>query len=111
MQINPILMSDPEILAELGARIRAKRQQAEMTQVELAKRVGVSKGTLVRLEASGVATLPTVIRVLRGLHALQNINSLVEDAPKSPQMLLKLAKSEHRKMRVRHAKPLPKDAP
>ena len=37
----------------LGQRLRAARQRRRMTQAELAARVGVSRATIVKLEAGG----------------------------------------------------------
>lgn len=56
-------------MTDLGDRVRAAREQAGLTQVELARRSGVSRHTVVNVE-SGAAegtSVGTVVRILGAL--------------------------------------------
>lgn len=61
------LASTAEILLELGHRLRAKRLAANLPQEELARRAGVSVGTIKSLETKGTVTLESLIRIARTL--------------------------------------------
>lgn len=52
----------------LGARLRSARLRRQMTQAELAARIGVAKATLLKLEAGNPAT--SLATLLRALHVL-----------------------------------------
>ncbi len=60
-------MHSEEIQRALGARIRAVRVEAQLTQAELAERANVSVGALKHLEAGSGATTSTLAKVLRAL--------------------------------------------
>lgn len=66
----------------LGERLRAARMRREMTQADLAARVGVSVPTIAKLESGDTSTsLSTVLRVLAALGLEADIDKLaVEDA-------------------------------
>jgi transcriptional regulator with XRE-family HTH domain len=53
---------------ELGARVRALREQRGWSQAELAKRVGISTADMARFEGGGaIPTLPILDRVADAL--------------------------------------------
>ncbi|HLV60456.1 MAG TPA: helix-turn-helix transcriptional regulator [Fredinandcohnia sp.] len=57
-----------ELRQALARRIRSLRQEAGLTQVELAERAGISNEFLSRIEhASGTPSLDTLARLARGL--------------------------------------------
>lgn len=66
----------------LGERLRAARMRREMTQADLAARVGVSVPTIAKLESGDTSTsFSTVLRVLAALGLEADIDKLaVEDA-------------------------------
>jgi transcriptional regulator with XRE-family HTH domain len=82
-------MSDPsgtndQALQELlGSRLRGLRLNRNESQAELARRAGVGKATLQRLEEGRSGTIVTLLRVLRALD-LDNLDALVPAVEKSP---------------------------
>ncbi len=57
----------PEILRELGGRLRAQRLAQGLRQADLAGMAGVSVGTVKSLEATGVSSTDSWVRVVRAL--------------------------------------------
>lgn len=56
--------AEAQLAAEVGERIRAAREAAQLSQRELAERMGTSQAAVARLEGGGVgATLTTLHRV------------------------------------------------
>lgn len=89
--------SDSAVLADLGRNIAQHRLQRNLTQAELAKEAGVSKRTLIRLEQGESTQVTNMIRVLRALGLLGNLNALVPPPPPSP---LEQLKSQRRRKRA-----------
>ena len=75
---------DGVLLGELGARLRGARLRRNESQSELARRAGVGKATLQRLEEGSSGTLVTFVRVLRALDLGDALESLLPDAQDSP---------------------------
>ena len=76
--------TDSEILKELGQRLRALRRSRRMSQVEAARRSGISRRTLYAAEHGENATILTMIRLLRSygrLGALESFLAPVEISP------------------------------
>lgn len=88
MQITDLL-TEEAILAELGARIAHRRLSVQMTQAELAEESGIAKRTLERIEAGASAQMATVIRILRVLDLLTNLEQLIPPSRPGPMTLLK----------------------
>lgn len=84
----------PEILLEMGDRLRAYRLQQNRTLEDLARDAGVSVGTLKNAEAGGNITLTTVIRVMRALHRLEMLDAFLPRPVVSPLQLAQLAGKE-----------------
>lgn len=77
-------MTDTAALAELGERLAHHRLERNLTQAELAKEAGVSKRTLIRLEGGESTQLTNLIRVLRALGLLGNLDAFVPPPTPSP---------------------------
>lgn len=77
-------MTDSAVLAELGERVARHRLERNLTQAELAKEAGISKRTLVRLEAGESTQLTNLVRVLRSLGLLDNLDALAPAPAPSP---------------------------
>ena len=88
MQITSLL-TDAAVLTELGQRLASRRLALQLTQAEAARRAGVAKRTLERVEAGMSAELTTFIRIMRALDSLPELNRLLPDAGPSPMELLK----------------------
>jgi len=98
-------MTDTAVLAALGERIAQHRLQRNWTQAELSKEAGVSKRTLIRLEGGESTQLTNLIRVLRALGLLANIDELVPPPTPSPLELLR-SKKKRRKRASGRSKPI-----
>jgi len=57
------LSTPQEILAQIASRLKAQRLSQGVTQLELAARAGVAKGTLQNLETHGSGTLESLCKV------------------------------------------------
>ena len=77
------------ILNELGKRIKDVRISHSITQKELAKEAGVSYNTVIRLENGEGANLDNVIKIMRVLGILQNINMLIPEQELTPDEIFK----------------------
>lgn len=82
-------MTDPAVLAELGQRLAQHRLSQNLTQAQLAEEAGVSKRTLVRLEAGESTQLTNLIRIVRALGLLGNLDAFVPPPVPSPIEQLK----------------------
>jgi transcriptional regulator with XRE-family HTH domain len=93
--------SDSTIINELGNRLARYRLNRNQTQAVLAKESGVSLRTIVRIEHGKSVQLTSIIRVLRALHLLGNLEALVPQPPVSPVQQVKM----HGKRRQRASSP------
>ena len=89
--------TDDAILSEIGRRITQRRIDFKLTQAELAKKSGVSKSTVERIEAGASVQLSNFIRVFRVLDLLDKLDSIIPEVGSRPIDLLK----QTRKSRVR----------
>ena len=70
------LASATEVCHQLGQRLRAHRLALLWTQAELAARAGVSTGTVRTLEATGLSSIETLVRVALPLGLADTLQSL-----------------------------------
>lgn len=71
-----ILASTPEVCSELGQRLRTQRLALGWSQLDLARRAGLSGGTIKNLENKGQATLASLVRVASALGLSDGFNEL-----------------------------------
>ncbi len=90
-------MTDASVLAELGDRLSRLRLQRNLTQEELAREAGVSKRTLIRLEAGESSQVTNLIRVIRALGLLGNLDAFVPPPLPSPLEQLRSRAQERRR--------------
>ena len=69
--------TDEQLLAELGRRLARCRLDMDATQAALAFEAGISKRTLERIEAGASVQTTSLIRVLRALRLVENLDALV----------------------------------
>jgi len=85
--------SDSELAREFGARLkrfRVSERGAAMTQQELSRRTGLSQTAISRLETTGLASMMTVIAVLREFRLTDALLEAIPDmSGPSPMELLK----------------------
>ncbi|MFM1822524.1 MAG: hypothetical protein RI967_790, partial [Planctomycetota bacterium] len=89
--------TDAAVLAELGARMAHLRLQRNLTQDQLAREAGVSKRTVIRLENGESSQLTNLIRVVRALGLLGNLDTLFPPPLPSPLAQLRLHAKERRR--------------
>ena len=77
-------------LARLGQRLLQYRLNKNMTQAALAVEAGVSGRTINRVEHGHSIQLSNLIRILRSLELLENMDALIPEPTISPMQLLKL---------------------
>ncbi|HEX7061256.1 MAG TPA: helix-turn-helix transcriptional regulator [Woeseiaceae bacterium] len=99
-------LTDQALLEELGARLKAHRIEAGLTQAELAFDAGIGKRTLERLEAGQGADVVMLIRVLRILGRVDGLDRLLP--PVEPGPIAQLERKQKPRKRVAHPrKPRP----
>jgi transcriptional regulator with XRE-family HTH domain len=90
-------MSEKAVLEELGRRLQAQRLNANLAQAEVARKAGVSRRALQNLESKGVCTLSLLIRVMRALGKLGQLEALLPESGPSPIQLAKLKGRERQR--------------
>jgi transcriptional regulator with XRE-family HTH domain len=88
MKITPQLTEDA-VLAEIGARLAARRIDLALTQAAVAEQAGIAKRTLERMEAGHSSQLSSLVRVLRVLDAMAGLDGLIPESGPRPMDLLK----------------------
>jgi transcriptional regulator with XRE-family HTH domain len=83
-------MSDPAIIEELSKRFRELRLKKNMQQKELSEYSGVAIGTIRRFENGETISTESLIKVMRGLGILENLEQLIPEEPISPILMKKL---------------------
>ena len=77
-------LSDPQIEAELGKRLKRKRVDLGLNQTELAEKAGLGRRTVYAVENGKGCALPTFIALLRALGALHELSELLPPPEISP---------------------------
>jgi transcriptional regulator with XRE-family HTH domain len=101
--------TDATVLRELGSRVARTRLERNISQEQLAHEAGIGRATLERLEAGHPVKLDRLVRVLRALDLLENLNLLVPEPLPSP--IQQLARHGHRRQRAgrpRRSEPAPR---
>ena len=80
----------PDVLRELGARLKTLRLQQNLRVQDLAADSGVSPRTIDRLEAGRSVGTENLIRVMRGLGRLQALEAFVPVPEVSPYEIARL---------------------
>ena len=97
-------MTDKDILRVLGSRIREYRLQRNLTSEEVAIQAGIQPRTLLSAERGANPRMATVIRILRALDRLDNLDAFLPPPGISPMALLRLkGKRRQRARKPRNA--------
>lgn len=83
------LHHDESLLQELGRRLVQLRIDLNLTQAELAKRAGVGKRTLERLETGKTTQTRTLFRIFRELNLLGKIEMALPEPTARPSHAIK----------------------
>ena len=81
-------ITDERALGELGRRLARARLDRNLTQAAMAAEAGVSRSTVSRLEAGESTQLTNLLRILRALGLLQNLDALVPPPTVQPLQML-----------------------
>ncbi|HLA76239.1 MAG TPA: helix-turn-helix transcriptional regulator [Vicinamibacteria bacterium] len=81
-------LSDPRIQEVLGLRLRSYRKAQGLSLDGLAQRTGLSPLTLHKAEHGGNFTVRTLLRVLRALGRLEQLDAFLSPIPQSPLDLI-----------------------
>ncbi len=103
-------LSDDAVLKEIGKRITRHRLNQDKTQAALAQEAGVSNRTMMRAEHGHSVQASSLIRILRALQLVENLDTLVPEPAVSPVQQLKLRGKQRQRASSKSAKPK-KDAP
>jgi transcriptional regulator with XRE-family HTH domain len=95
------LATTPEIRKELCNRLRVQRIAQGWSQLDLAKRAGVSGGTVKNLENKGQATLDSFIHILCALGLADECAELFKIKPLSISAMEKAETQRQRAPRKR----------
>lgn len=97
-------LSDDAILAEMGTRLTSLRLDLQLTQADLAEQAGVSKRTVERIETGASAQMSSMIRVLRQLDVLPNLDQMIPESLPRPMDLLKRKNKPRQRASARSGK-------
>ena len=87
MKISPLL-TDAAVLAELGERMARRRIDLQLTQADVAEQAGIAKRTVERIEAGASAQMSSIIRILRVLELLPDLDAILPEVATRPMDLL-----------------------
>ena len=67
------------MLKELGSRIKQHRIALDITQIDLAKKCGISISTETRIESGDDSKMSNYIKIMTALGIIDNINILIPE--------------------------------
>jgi transcriptional regulator with XRE-family HTH domain len=82
------LLTDEAVLTELGERLARIRIERDIAQAELAREAGVSRDTVAKIEAGRSVQTRNLVRVLRAMRLLENLELAVPAPSISPLRML-----------------------
>ncbi|MBR1501704.1 MAG: helix-turn-helix transcriptional regulator [Bacteroidales bacterium] len=90
-------LSNIEIIRLIGIRLRQYRLNLNVTQREMSNLSGVSLPTIQKMESgsAGNINLSNLLKIMRFLGILENVNQLVPEQPQSPY-------ASRQRNRIRH---------
>ena len=91
----------------LGRRLARHRLNRNLTQAALAAQAGVSKPTVQRIEQGHSSQTANLIRILRALGMLDNLDVLVTEPPISPIQQVRMRGRIRQRASTRSGKPEP----
>ena len=79
-----------EVMLEISSREKKLRKKQKLTQAELAKKAGVSLGSLKRFEQTGEISLSALLKIARFLDVLNDFNLIFTSNDETTKDLEKL---------------------
>ena len=92
------------VLSELGARIKRNRIDMQLSQQDFAAKAGISTRTLSAAENGEDIRLSSLIRILRTLNCLENIDLLLPELAFDPESYRTLGRERKRVSRTNESK-------
>jgi|GEM_PF-4216956 len=102
-------MTDAAIVSELYERIETRRKNSNITQAEMAERIGITTKSY-RAIQKGVCRLTTFVALLRQLDLVENLNGLISTPKISPLQMKFSASTAQRRSAARKLKNEPVSA-
>lgn len=96
-------LSDAQILAKIGEKIKAVRLKQNITQDSLAQSSSISLSSVKKVESGKIGSFDTLLRILRTLGMLDELSHLCEEEQMSPSEyfdMVNAAKKGRRKRAV-----------
>lgn len=97
-------LSNPEILALIGERLRQWRVRKNLTQKELIRSAGLSRGAIQKLESGTNVDLKTIVAVIRTLDLIDNLNLFLPEPAPTIESLKEIKNTTTLRKRVRKKK-------
>lgn len=105
MKINTST-ADAAVLGEIGKRLAQYRLNINWTQQKLAREAGIALPTIKRLEAGESVQALSLLRVMRALGLLPNLEVAIPEVPESPiQKVKRMGKRRKRASSTPESKP------
>lgn len=98
-------LSDDAVLQEIAHRIAQYRLNEDKTQAALAQEAGVSHRTMARVEHGYSVQASSIIRILRALQLLTNLDTLIPEPAVSPVQQLKMQSKQRQRASSKSTKP------
>ena len=92
------------VLSELGARIKRNRIDMQLSQQDFAAKAGISTRTLSAAENGEDIRLSSLLRILRTLGCLENIDLLIPELAFDPEAYRTLGRERKRVSRINESK-------
>lgn len=102
-------MSDKAILAEIGERISRQRLNCNITQNDLAAQAGVARIVVQRVEGGRGCNLENLIRIMRALGILEQLDAVLQAPGLSPLQLARLKGRERLRAAGHHSSRTPEE--
>jgi len=83
-------MTNARIEAIVGEKLKKLRLEYNITQNELAKKTGLSRVSISKIERGMGVNLSSLIEIMRGLRVLENIEHLIPEQEVSPIEVIRL---------------------
>ncbi|MBK7381847.1 MAG: helix-turn-helix domain-containing protein [Flavobacteriales bacterium] len=109
--INWKVLKDEKVVTQLGKELRRMRLERNLSQAEVAKRGGLDRTTVVKLEAGRAATLMTVVQVLRAMDRLEVLDGFHEEPQLTPYQVVEQQAKYLKKQRKRASRQKPEIVP
>ena len=96
--------NNPAVLRELGARIKRNRIDMQLSQQDFAAKAGISTRTLSAAENGEDIRLSNLLRILRTLGCLENLDLLLPELAFDPEAYRTLGRERKRVSKTSESK-------